>query len=395
MTTERTYKRTHPWIIFQLNLEKIPYSVWIQLGEAQSKCEHISGVPIRPENAKKLYNIYLAKGVLATAAIEGNTLSEEQALDRIEGKLKLLPSQEYLGKEIDNIVKACNIIKSKIINGNSTKITIDEIKEYNKLIFENLSLNDDVIPGEIRRHSVGVGSYKAVPAEDCEFLLGELVDWLNNKFLPFDGNIIAFNIIKAIVAHIYFAWIHPFADGNGRTARLIELKILMSSGVPVPAAQLLTNHYNLTRQEYYRQLDFSSKSGGDIIPFIKYAIQGYVDGLKEQLDKIRAHQFSVAWDNYVHDHFKDHDTPADIRRRHLVLDLSRQNNNAPVPVNKISEVSPRIAAHYAGKTRKTVIRDINFLIEADLIEKHQGMIAAKTEIIKGFLPDCRKDNSVP
>ena len=349
MTTERAYLGTHPWITFQLNLEKIPHSVWIQLGEAQSKCEHISGVPIKPENAEKLYNIYLAKGVLATAAIEGNTLSEEQALDRIEGKL-IPQSQEYLGKEIDNIVKACNIIKQNILDGCSPHVTIEEIKEYNKLIFENLTLNEDVIPGEIRKYSVGVGSYRAAPAEDCDFLLGKLINWLNNELLPFDENIIAFNIIKAIVAHVYFAWIHPFVDGNGRTARLIELKILISSGVPIPAAQLLTNHYNLTRQEYYRQLEISSKSGGNLIPFIKYAVQGYVDGLKQQLGEIRKQQFNVAWDNYVHEHFKNHDTPTDIRRRHLVLDLFAKI--IPVPIAKIREISPRIAVHYAGKTKK-------------------------------------------
>ena len=391
MTNERTYIKTHPWITFKLDLQKIPYDVWIQLGEAQSKCEHISGVPIQPETAQKLYNIYLAKGVLATTAIEGNTLSEEDALKRIEGKLKLPPSQEYLGKEIDNIVNACNLMKQNILDGCSTDITIDETKEYNRLIFNNLELNEGVIPGEIRQHSVGVGSYRAAPAEDCEFLLDKYVKWLNNELLPFDGNIIAFNILKAIAAHVYFAWIHPFGDGNGRTARLIELKILMSSGVPIPATQLLTNHYNLTRQEYYRHLEASSKLGGDLVPFIKYAIQGYVDGLKEQLAKIRDQQFKVAWENHVHDHFKDHDTPTDIRRRHLILDLSRQNNNADVPISKISEISARIGAHYLGKTKRTVMRDINFLEEAQLIVRTKGMIRAKNEVIEAFLSPCRKD----
>ncbi len=70
MTRERTYLKTHPWITFQLDLSKIPYSVWIALGEAQSKCEHISGVPLRPETASKLHNVYLAKGVLALALLE-------------------------------------------------------------------------------------------------------------------------------------------------------------------------------------------------------------------------------------------------------------------------------------------------------------------------------------
>ncbi|HOG18674.1 MAG TPA: Fic family protein [Syntrophales bacterium] len=392
MTTERTYLKTHPWLTFKLNFQPIRYDTWIQLGEAQSKCEHISGIPIQPETAKKLYNIYLAKGVLATTAIEGNTLSEEDTLRRIEGTLKLPPSQEYLGKEIDNIVKACNIMKQRILDGCSTEVDVNEIKEFNKLILDGLELNEGVVPGEIRKHSVGVGPYRGAPAEDCEYLLNRYVDWLNKELVPFDGNVTAFNIIKAIAAHVYFTWIHPFGDGNGRTARLIELKILMSAGVPIPATQLLTNHYNLTRQEYYRHLDISSKNGGDLIPFIKYAIQGYVDGLREQLGKIRQQQFKVTWENYVHEHFKDQDTPTDIRRRHLVLDLSRQNNNAAVPIAKISEISHRITIHYVGKTKKTVMRDINFLEKAQLITKTgRGMVRAKTEVIEAFLSPCRKD----
>jgi len=391
MTKSRTYLKTHPWISFQLDLNRIPYSVWIELGEAQSKCEHISGVPLRPETAAKLYNIYLAKGVLATAAIEGNTLTEEEALGRVEGKLKLPPSQEYLGQELDNIISACNKIKDGLLDGCALHITTDEIREYNKLIFHKLSPREDVSPGELRQHSVGVGSYRAAPAEDCEYLLQKFVTWLNDELVPFDENVIAFNILKAIVAHVHFAWIHPFADGNGRTARLIELKILLSSGVPVPAAQLLTNHYNQTRQEYYRQLDISSKSGGDLIPFIKYAVQGYVDGLKKQLTEIRDQQFKVAWENYVHDSFKDMDTQTDVRRRHLVLDLSRQNNNKPVPIAKITEVSTRIATSYSRKTKRTIIRDINYLEEMNLITKNKAGIRAKTENIEAFLPACRKD----
>jgi len=318
MTTKMTYEKTHPWINFHLNLQRIPSSVWVALGEAQSKCEHISGVPLRPATARELHQIYLAKGVLATTAIEGNTLSEEEALKRVKGDLKLPPSKEYLGQELDNIIDACNEIADRLFNGCDVAITVDEIKEFNKAVLRKLPLGDDVTTGEVRAHSVGVGSYRAAPAQDCRYLMDRYVQWLNETLVPFDSNIIAFNIIKSIVAHVYFAWIHPFADGNGRTARLIEFKILLCSGVPLPSAQLLTNHYNQTRHQYYLELDRASKSGGDLIPFIQYAVQGYVDGLREQVTTIRHQQFDVAWRNYVHEFFKDQNTPADVRRRHLV-----------------------------------------------------------------------------
>lgn len=92
----RTYERTHPWLTFAGNLKDALPALWLMLGECQSKCEHMARVPLRPETARQLYRIYLAKGALATTAIEGNTLSEEEVLQHLDGKLKLPPSREYL-----------------------------------------------------------------------------------------------------------------------------------------------------------------------------------------------------------------------------------------------------------------------------------------------------------
>ena len=81
--------------------------------------------------------------------------------------------------------------------------------------------------------------------------------------------------------------------------------VLLAGGVPTPAAHLLSNHYNQTRAEYYRQLDRASKSGGDILPFVEYATRGFVEGLREQLGMIRDQQWDVTWENYVHDIFRE------------------------------------------------------------------------------------------
>ena len=67
----RTYERTHPWLSFELDLRRFTPEVWLLLGEARSKCEHLAGVPLRPDTARRLHLMYLAKGVLATTAIEG------------------------------------------------------------------------------------------------------------------------------------------------------------------------------------------------------------------------------------------------------------------------------------------------------------------------------------
>ena len=94
----------YPWINFNLDLSKLSFKTWVKLGECAAKSEQLAKVPLTPSKQKEMHRVYLVKGALATTAIEGNTLTEEEVRLRIEKKLKLPPSKEYLGQEIDNIV---------------------------------------------------------------------------------------------------------------------------------------------------------------------------------------------------------------------------------------------------------------------------------------------------
>lgn len=385
MTGDRTFSKTHPWLTFDIRLEAAPPPFWIALGECHSKCEHLASIPLEPELNQHLHQVYLAKGVAATTAIEGNTLSEEQVLQHIQGKLTLPPSQEYLKQEIDNILQGCNLILTDITRGTQPPLSVERIKELNKVVLNNLHFDDpDVIPGKIRQHTVGVGTYRAAPAEDCEFLITRLCEWLNGEvFRPKPGMDLVYAVIRAIVAHLYIAWIHPFGDGNGRTARLIEVQILLSSGVPSPAAHLLSNHYNKTRTEYYRHLNTARN---DVISFLFYAISGFRDGLRDEIEVLRNAQWEVAWVNHVHRMFdKLKGSPHD-RRKHLILDLSSQPES--VPFAKLQEVSPRVAVEYKDRSYRTLLRDLKELIRMGLIvfdDKKDGW-RAKKEAILAFLP---------
>ncbi|MYC23747.1 MAG: Fic family protein [Caldilineaceae bacterium SB0662_bin_25] len=384
MAETRTYQETHPWINFQLDLRRVDYTLWFQLGEVQAKCEQVAGVPLLPDVEEYLHQVFLAKGALATTAIEGNTLSERDALELVRGELELPPSKEYLGQEIRNIVNVCNNIPEGILSGELSELTVDRIKELNALVLHDLPLREDVSPGLIRDYDVGVGRYRGAPQQDCEYLLTKLCSWLNiESLLPNEELRIASGVLKAIVAHLYLAWIHPFGDGNGRTARLVEFQLLLLSGVPTAAAHLLSNHYNLTRTEYYRQLDLASKSGGNVLPFIQYALQGLRDGLDEQLQTIRAQQFHVFWMNHVHSSFRQKVTPTDLRRRQLVVDLSEETE--PVPIVQLRYLSPRIAEAYAGKTDRTIRRDVNVLERMDLIRRNFEGIEINRELMSAFL----------
>jgi len=390
MTSDRTYQKTHPWLTFSLDLRQAGYKLWIALGEAQSKCEHIAGVPLQPATAQYLHRVFLAKGALATTAIEGNTLSEAEVMAHLEGTLHLPPSKEYLAQEIDNIVDVCNDILTRLTKGESGDITPHMIADFDRSVLRGLSLPEKVVAGDIRTYEVGVGGYHGAPARDCPELLERLCAWLNGPdFLAPHGLEIAYGVLKAIVAHLYLAWIHPFGDGNGRTARLVEFQTLVAAGVPSPAAHLLSNHYNQTRQEYYRQLQLASQSPTGVLSFVEYAVQGFVDGLREQLDTIRAQQWEVAWRNYVHEFFADHPTDSVVRhrRRNLVLDLSTRAE--PVPMSELPNISFRVAQAYVRKSERTLARDIAALEEEGLVVKVGKGYTANKSLILAFLPARR------
>ena len=318
----RAYKRSHPWITFEFDLKRLDCRTWLLLGEADSKCEHVAGAPLQPTVARRLHEIYLSKGVHGTTSIEGNTLSESEILSRVQGVKDLPPSRAYLGIDADNIISACNAIMWDIHEGaTDMTLTPERIAQFNKQVLAGLDLDDDVVPGAIRQHSVAVARYRGAPAEDCDYLLERLCDWLSRDFVTTDEPMrFTVALLKAIFAHLYLAWIHPFGDGNGRTARLVEFQLLVQAGIPSPAAHLLSDHYNRTRDGYYRELDRTSKPPYPIENFVHYAVRGFVDELHSQINEIREQQMRVTWEHYVHTKFHNQETKARIRQ-HLVLDL--------------------------------------------------------------------------
>ena len=384
---DKKYKKTHPWITFKVNLGKIDSETWLLLGEAKSKCARVSNVPLKPSLSNLLYSTYMAKGVQGTTAIEGNTLSEEDVRKRIEGELELPDSMEYQGKEIDNVIEAFNDIAEKLRDGESQEISSEEIKSYNEIILKDLPLEEGVTPGQISQHNVGIFRYRGVPREDCEYLLDKMCEWLNSsQFNPDeeDEDKIIFAIIKAVLAHLYIAWIHPFGDGNGRTARLIELKIMLTSGAPAIVCHLLSNHYNKTRSEYYRQLDYASKSGGDIYKFIRYAVRGFVDQLQEQINFIDLQQLEIFWRDYIFETFGENLRASEKRRRNLALDF--WGVVTPLKIEEIRGISPKMAGQYSRKSSRTIQRDIEFLVEENLVEEQQDGYLPKREALLKFLP---------
>lgn len=394
MAKEWTYAVSHPWMKFHADLSQIPYDVWVMLGECQSKIEHLAGAPLLPESAQKFYHVYLAKGVHATTAIEGNTLSEADVMAGIKGTLKVPPSQEYLKTEVQNVIDACNGICNAILSSEATpRLCGDEIKEYNRLVLNGLPMKDGGVAGEISPFMVGVNGYRGAPRQECDYLLNRLCEWLEEAFVPTGELDAGIAILQAVLAHLYIAWIHPFADGNGRTARLMEFRILLARGVPSPASHLLSNHYNKTRAEYYRQLGEASGNGGDVREFIRYAVQGFRDGLREQINRVREQQLEIVWRNHIHEKFRARRSESDKRRRDLVIAISK--HGGVIPRAHLRGLTPELAQEYALLTERALSRDLNQLRDMELVSRGPRGYRARKHLIQAFLPRRRTAKRPP
>lgn len=389
----RTYERTYPWITFKHDLGRLPHETWLLLGQAVAKCTHIATAPARPDFAARFYEVYLARGAQATTAIEGNSLTEKQVEAILRDKIRLPPSQQYLQQQIENVRAAFTFVGNSILEGQPPPYQIALLNTYNRLLLAALPLEAEVTPGDLRQHNVTVGRYLGAPPEDCAFLLDTLCGWLNEP-PPNSTLTMAYAILKALFAHLYIAWIHPYGDGNGRTARLVEFDLLLRAGVPDVSAHLLSNHYNLTRDEYYRHLDHSHRAHPDnegaVFAFIRYALQGFVDGMNAQIEELHAHQRDIHWRDFVHRQFDNRATAADGRRRHLILDLSQQDTaDAGVPIAALRRLTPRLAADYADKTDKTLRRDLTTLAKMHLLTITGKTVRANLDQLTGFLPRRR------
>ena len=372
-----------PWITFDVDLSKMNPTFWMTLGEARSKCTHLASVPMPPSYARELHEITLSKGAHATTAIEGNTLSEDEVA-AILRRHSTTVDTDYQVREVENVISAYNGVLDRLRRGDTPRLTPALVKQFNEQVLANLELPAEMRPGEVRQRSVTVGPYRGPDWDRCDRLIEQMCEWLNGAAFSGDGAMrIPVAIIKASLAHLYLAWIHPFGDGNGRTARLCEFLVLVTSGVPTSAAHLISNHCNKTRDEYYRQLQYASESGGDVSRFLSYCAAGFVDGLGEQLRWIYDRQYRLAWHEYVGQQVTGRDP--DMRERRAIIAEALAFRD-PVAKKDIPRLTPALAETYAASGPKTLTRDLNELVVVGLLRVDDGRYQADTDVLMTLLP---------
>lgn len=172
-------------------------------------------------------------------SIEGNTLSLIETKVVIEDGLTVAGKSLKEHFEVVNHHDAIAFVESLVAPEYS--LSKRDILDIHSIVLDKIDRN---IAGRFRDGNVRITGARFTPPDALHVQehLEDLIDWYTKEALEIHP------IIKATIFHHRFVWIHPFFDGNGRTARLLYNLLLMSAGYP-PAIILTVD-----RKKYYTAL---------------------------------------------------------------------------------------------------------------------------------------------
>ena len=219
------------------------------------RLEQTDGIRLRKANR--------IKTIHSSLAIEGNSLTEGQVKDIINGKTIVAPLREI--QEVKNAIDTYELYP--LLDPFSIK---DLLKAHSGMM---KALIDDA--GRFRRTGVGIFGeqgcvHVAPPADLVPSLMHDLFDWLINA----PDHL----LVRSCVFHYEFEFIHPFSDGNGRCGRLWQ-SLILGQLHPLFAHLPVENMVYANQQEYYNAIT-ESNSRTDCCPFINFMLQEILNTLE-------------------------------------------------------------------------------------------------------------------
>ncbi|CCX35999.1 uncharacterized conserved protein [Clostridium sp. CAG:1000] len=210
------------------------------------------------------------RSIHSSLAIEANSLSFDQVKDIIDGKKVIGPQDEI--QEVKNAYEAYKLIKEvnqysikdlKKVHGVMTYLTVDESGEFrkgNEGVFDEKGNCIHVCP----------------PPEQVDELMKQLFKWME------DNNGIIHPLILSSVFHYEFVFIHPFKDGNGRTARLWQ-NVILSNWEKLFEYVPIESQIKKYQEEYYSAIA-NCDHNGNSTEFIEFMLKMIDETLEDLMD---------------------------------------------------------------------------------------------------------------
>jgi len=335
---------------------------------AQTIHASVGSLPILPEWSSRMEADIIRRSIHGTAAIEGNPLAEERVGELLAetAPRDLLERSE---REIHNLKAAYAMLAEPAASGaEAFPVTEAYIRKLNQTITHGLN-SEEHSPGRYRDHRVEVGdkSHGGVytPPKvkaDITKLMAEYVTWLNSEEMLAEPT-----EIRAALAHYHLGLIHPFGDGNGRAARLLEAAILTRSGMRyVP--KMLSNFYYRNMDEYFIAFRATEKrKDGDLTPFLEFVLRGLLQSVEELQQNIHALIRILTFQNVVDSLRQSRELT---QRQHDLLSLLIRNPKKTFTLKELL-TDPLFAPLYRRASEQTGRRDIKRLSEHNFLVKDE------------------------
>ncbi|MBU1061754.1 MAG: Fic family protein [Candidatus Omnitrophica bacterium] len=245
--------------------------------------EVIEQAHLVPQWEAKLRRQAILHNTHSSTAIEGNKLTLKQVEDLADGKKIIAMDKDK--QEVLNYLEAMESIPKL---SKKCSIKVEDLLNIHKIVSKK-TLSSNAESGAFRKQQVYVGrrifdgttfreivEYMPPPTEAVPRLVEEFIEWLNlDKTWEINP------VVLAAIVHYEIARIHPFIDGNGRTARLFATLILYLSGFDHRRIFALDDFYDKDRKSYYSALKTVQHGDGDLTKWIEYFADGVVYSVTE------------------------------------------------------------------------------------------------------------------
>lgn len=246
----------------------------------------MEGADLLPE-AKERYIINsLMEEAIASSQIEGAATTRRIAKDMLRKNSK---PQDRSQQMIVNNYKTILAIKDTL----EESLSIQLLNRFQEMITEN-TLDETSAAGRFRKEEEdiqvvdqdGQVLYKPPPAARLYGLVQDLCDFANEKEEIF----FVHPVIRAIILHFWVAYLHPYVDGNGRTARTLFYWYMLKRKYWLFEHLSISRIFLRSRGQYLRAFLCSELDDGDITYFIVYHLRAIRLAIRELQDYLKRKQ---------------------------------------------------------------------------------------------------------
>jgi Fic family protein len=241
----------------------------------------IINAPLVPKWEVSLRKDAILRSAHSSTAIEGNPLTLEDVSALADGREVMARRKDR--QEVLNYLEALDKVP---VFASREPFTREDLLDIHKLVTKNTMDNHDD-EGILRNRQVrvvnGAGLTVFMPPETSEVpqLIDKFLVWFNSsKMKEIDS------VIAAGLTHYEMVRIHPFIDGNGRTARIMATLVLYKSGFDLKRFFALDDYYDHDRPAYYAALQTVDPETIDVTKWLEYFTEGVATSIKTVKEKV-------------------------------------------------------------------------------------------------------------